>query len=106
MVEQYLRTEVLLTESIYHGKVPDDAKGKYFNYIVSEHEERTDTYSVKYCGQAISPSMSNFVAFYLIYQQYKCALGPLRQYLQFSQGAKVVVHLELFEARMAIENEC
>eukprot|EP00956_Cyclotella_meneghiniana_P030727 scaffold78248_cov106-Cyclotella_meneghiniana.AAC.1 len=64
VVEQYLRTEVLLTESIYHGRVPDDAKGKYFKYIVSEHEERTDTYSVKYCGQAISPSMSNFVAFH------------------------------------------
>ena len=40
---------------------------------------------------------------WLLYQQYEGASQALRQYSQFTQSAKVVVHLELFEAKMALE---
>ena len=40
---------------------------------------------------------------YIIYQQYESGLHPVRQFIEFSQSAKVVVHMELFEARTAIE---
>ena len=40
---------------------------------------------------------------YLVYQQYESGLSPIRQFIEFFQGATVVVHTELFEARMTIE---
>lgn len=38
-----------------------------------------------------------------VYQQYECALGPLKDFSEFCQSAKVIVHWEIFEARRALE---
>ena len=38
-----------------------------------------------------------------LYQQYESGVAPLRQYSLFTQNANVVVHMELFEARMCME---
>ena len=38
-----------------------------------------------------------------MYQQCEAATAPIRQYIELAQGPHVMVHLELFEGRMAIE---
>ena len=38
-----------------------------------------------------------------IYQQYESGVQPLKQYSEFSQSAKVIFHMELFEGKMAME---
>ena len=38
-----------------------------------------------------------------MYQQYETAAAPISQYIEFDQGYHVMVHLELFEGRIAIE---
>ena len=40
---------------------------------------------------------------WLIYQQYEGAAQAIRQYSEFIQSSQVIVHLELFEGRMAVE---
>ena len=40
---------------------------------------------------------------YELWQQYESALQPLKQYSEFSQSAKVIFHMELFEGKMAME---
>ena len=38
-----------------------------------------------------------------LYQQYESGIDPLRRYSLFTQSSKVVVHMELFEARVLLE---
>lgn len=40
---------------------------------------------------------------YAIYQQYESGIASLKHYTTFCQSANVVVHLELFHGRMALE---
>ena len=40
---------------------------------------------------------------WVTYQQYESGMHPMRQFIEFSQHAKPVVHMELFESKMAIE---
>ena len=52
--EQYLRSEILLTDSIYSGRIPENAKGKYFKYTVKSYEAKEDTFTVKYEKQRMA----------------------------------------------------
>lgn len=61
--EQYLRTEILLDESIYSSRVPETAKGKLFLYTVHEYDNKEDIFTEKYKMQAIDPEGSTFYAF-------------------------------------------
>ena len=61
--KQYLRTEILLDNSIYGRNIPDNAKGKWFLYTVHGYDSKSDTYSAKYGKQAIDPESAVFVAF-------------------------------------------
>ena len=64
MYAQYLRSEILFTDSIYDkGKIPENAKGKYLKYTVKSYDEESETFTVKYEMQAINPYASTFVAF-------------------------------------------
>ena len=48
-----MRQDLLLTESIYNGKVPEFAKGKLFDYIVESYDEENEFFSVKYMKKAV-----------------------------------------------------
>ena len=61
--EQYVRTEILLDDSIYGRNIPESAKGKWFLYTVYGYDSKSDTYSAKYGKQAIDPESTVFVAF-------------------------------------------
>ena len=61
--EKYLGQDMLLTESIYNGKVPEHAKGKLFHYIVESYDDETALFSVKYMKKAVEVGGSVFFAF-------------------------------------------
>jgi hypothetical protein len=61
--EKYLDQDVLLTDDIYCGKIPADAKGKHFRYVVTSHDKSTDTFSLRYENQAIDPNGVIFHSF-------------------------------------------
>ena len=45
--------DLLLTESIYRGKVPEIAKEKLFHYVVESYDEENEFFSVKYMKKAV-----------------------------------------------------
>ena len=51
--EKYLGQDMLLTESIYSGNVPEHAKEKLFHYIVESYDDETALFSVKYMKKAV-----------------------------------------------------
>lgn len=46
--EKYLRTKMLLTDTIYGCSIPDNALGKYFLYTVDSYDNECGEFTVKY----------------------------------------------------------
>ena len=61
--DRYMRTEILLLDVIYNGRVPKDAKGKKFLYIVLSYVQ-SERFTIKYGKQCIEPGSGKFVAYY------------------------------------------
>ena len=55
--EKYMRTEILLTDQIYDGRVPDEAMGKLFLYTVHSYDEKSQKFTVKYGKQSVEPAV-------------------------------------------------
>ena len=61
--EKYKGAEVLMTDEIYNGKIPEAARGKLFLYTVSNFDTGTEKYILKYEKKAINPDGDVFFAF-------------------------------------------
>ena len=68
--------------------------------MISSNGVDKDLYQANHNNIAkLKPTKENW----LLYQQHKGAAQVLQQYSQFTQSAKVVVHLGLFEAKTTLE---
>jgi hypothetical protein len=61
--KKYLGQDVLLTESIYNGNVPESSKGMLFHYTVASYDEKDECFSAKYMKKAVKVGTSLFFAF-------------------------------------------
>ena len=51
--KKYADGSVMLTDDIYGGTIPEEAKGKLFKYKVTDFDEEEDKFTLKYLAQAI-----------------------------------------------------
>ena len=60
---KFVDQDILLTDAIYGKNILEEAKGKYFRYIVTAYNLQYKTFIVKYKNEMINPDRTSFYVY-------------------------------------------